>query len=452
MKKISFLTIAISLLLFLSCGESEIDSLQTFDAQSLCTSSPRKRDVSEAFAIASNAIQMLDSPYFIAKSADCVSRKAIKDNVICIQEKNATRSESFNDTLLYVFNFEDENGFAIISANPNSEGLIAIADSGNYSEFAERQVASFGLFMDMARSYAKEPLIPIEIDSLGDEPFPDPGFDPLLELVTIMDTVDGPQYGPLISVRWHQSLPFNKYCYTSAGYRAPAGCVPVAIAQTLSSLEYPSTIRLSYTNDYPYLNIALDWDSINMTITHSTSPFECTRSGTVHYQIGNLLRQIGYLCDTDYSLNGSSTTIYKLTTPFQNLDVGFSSSYNYTSCVDNVRAGIRNGHPAILAGTPSNSNIGHAWNLDGYKSIDIYVSEYRREQGSDDLIFISREFNRTLYYNHLNWGWKGLFNGYFLDEVFRLNSYDSLDPGCTMVVSDSEFNTIDKVIYDIHAQ
>ena len=36
-------------------------------------------------------------------------------------------------------------------------------------------------------------------------------------------------------------------------------------------------------------------------------------------------------------------------------------------------------------------------------------------------------FSRITYYNHINWGWNGRNNGYFLDNIFDTQNYQNLD-------------------------
>lgn len=102
----------------------------------------------EALQIADNALNFLTG-----SSTRAVSREIAMNNITLILSPS-TRSAG-NDTLLYVVNYADNNGFVVISANKNTEGLLAVTETGNYnptiSDYTENQ--GFATFMDMAKSY-----------------------------------------------------------------------------------------------------------------------------------------------------------------------------------------------------------------------------------------------------------------------------------------------------------
>lgn len=58
-----------------------------------------------------------------------------------------------NDTLLYVFNFNDEQGFAVVSANRQTEGLIAAVEMGSYDPAIPTGNPGFDTYMQMAKVY-----------------------------------------------------------------------------------------------------------------------------------------------------------------------------------------------------------------------------------------------------------------------------------------------------------
>ena len=71
-----------------------------------------------------------------------ISRK-IKNIAVVRNSISGTRSNGI-DTLLFLVNFEDEKGYAILGANDNYNDVIAIVDNGNLSvdEFLSPQYNS----------------------------------------------------------------------------------------------------------------------------------------------------------------------------------------------------------------------------------------------------------------------------------------------------------------------
>ena len=223
--------------------------------------------------------------------------------------------------------------------------------------------------------------------------------------------------------------------------------------QVLSYYEYPSSIQLTYQGNYPSSSITLDWDSINLVRIHNDPLhfINCANSNNIHNQLGYLTRQVGEYCGINYLGNNSGATEYGLRSALTQMDFHYVTYYNYSnSHASEMRTALRNGHPAIIAGETANYSDGHMWNVDGYKAINVYVLEYRRMQGSPVMELLSREYNRTLYYNHFNWGLYGLFNGYFLNNVFDMNSYQSLDSGCYAAPNGINYSRFSSFCIDIY--
>ena len=87
-----------------------------------------------------------------------VRKLNLKDGVKAFR-KAGTRSgeaSSDNDTLLYVFNFENNEGFALVSASKNTEGLMAIVEQGYCDPDTPSEIEGFEMFKDMAKEYHLE--------------------------------------------------------------------------------------------------------------------------------------------------------------------------------------------------------------------------------------------------------------------------------------------------------
>ena len=54
---------------------------------------------------------------------------------------------------MYVFNFNDEQGFAVVSANRQTEGLIAAVEMGSYDPAIPTGNPGFDTYMQMAKVY-----------------------------------------------------------------------------------------------------------------------------------------------------------------------------------------------------------------------------------------------------------------------------------------------------------
>jgi len=179
------------------------------------------------------------------------------------------------DTLIYVVNFDDSLGFAIISADTRIEGPI-LAFTGSGSLINSIDNPGVAIFLEHLEDYMLNSIIEAErqknslVDGLMEKlnvetstkatssdliPIP---FDPsrMSEVTRIRNKID-----PLVPVEWGQGSPFNrnledKGCYgdnTAKNGKVWAGCVAVAVAHIMSRWEYPSQIG-NYSFNWAELN------------------------------------------------------------------------------------------------------------------------------------------------------------------------------------------------------
>ena len=100
---------------FIACTNDGLreDAVQE-DASLAQQYDPNRRSFAEAVEIAQNSIKMLDEDKAVTRGVAPVRKLNLKDGVKAFR-KAGTRSgeaNSDNDTLLYVFNFEDNQGFS----------------------------------------------------------------------------------------------------------------------------------------------------------------------------------------------------------------------------------------------------------------------------------------------------------------------------------------------------
>lgn len=117
--------------------------------------------------------------------------------------------------------------------------------------------------------------------------------------------------------------------------------------------------------------------------------------------VGTLLYACGAAIDMDYGINESSATIYgplsgsiKYLGYDKDAYIGYSEHMTTTMKNEMLISEIDSKRPVFIGGLTS-SNTGHAFVADGYRT----------------------QTNQT--YFHINWGWNGMSNGYFL--VTNLN-------------------------------
>lgn len=250
----------------------------------------------------------------------------------------------------------------------------------------------------------------------------------------------------LLQTKWGQESPWNYACPLAqgSGIRTVAGCVPVALGQTLYYLHHhlgkPSGLfhSVGYTNPY-YTNTFYRYDYVDPSPRWNTMPLNSTMTGTT--EVGDLLVDIGRRVGTQYGVYYSSTGGANFLTS------SVLSPYEITCQVEDynvslIRSDLNGNLPVIIAAFDTNYGSGHCWIIDGYKFthkvVDIsylwtlvycpgpeppgpqydIVYSLTQMQSIDPTMYDGKTtVVRTEYDNdywRMNWGYDGVYdNGYY---------------------------------------
>ena len=210
-----------------------------------------------------------------------------------------------------------------------------------------------------------------------------------------------PVIAPLLSTTWNQNEYYNNACPTDVrgpGGHVYAGCVATAMAQIIRYWQYPThgIGNHSYNADYAYQgygNYGLQQvDFGNATYNYANMPTSLT-SSTPSAQINEVAKLIyhcGVSVNMEYGYSGSGAVSSYAASAFNNY-FGYSgcyhknrSSYSEANWITLLKTNLDNAQPILYHGSGSGS---HAFVCDGYDSQN---------------------------YFHFNFGWSGLYNGYYL--------------------------------------
>ena len=270
-----------------------------------------KRSYEEALQIAQSSISMIEDDEASTRSTR--TGRTIDMQKTKVVKSGATRAEGGQDTLFYVFNFADEQGFAVVSANAATEGLIAVTEEANYDDCLEIN-DGFADYMKMAEEYVSVAKV-----KRGRVPF------------YKSDTLYF-QKGPFLNVKWGQNYPEAVFFPN-----AKAGCSNVAIAQIFSYFNYPTQISLSYANA-DSTSINLEWNSMKahqQSYKYMTNDFCSDDYYNAHSDIAHLCRQIAYL-NNGYFYPSNVNYNY-------NLSYFYYHSSSYTSVIiNNAKSTVEN--------------------------------------------------------------------------------------------------------------
>jgi hypothetical protein len=294
----------------------------------------------------------------------------------------STISSTLPDTLLYIVNFEDSSGYALVSATERIPGVVAYIEEGTLTPDDEIDNPGFLLFLDGYIKYYTHTSI-MDID-------PGTIIWRLIYHVT-----------PLLTTNWGQGAPYNNYCYAENGAHAPAGCAAIAAGQIAAYHRYPASC----------LGHNYNWDAI---MQYEQVPSSDTIASN---SVAEFIHDIGTLVLMNYTPNSSSANFNNVANCWNSFGYHYLSD-NSTADFDSVKTDISNGYPVYMRGTRyyyENGQYcysGHAWVVDG-----VLI------KGFPQMVLNNRP--AMIYQNliHCNWGWNGNCNGYFIIGAFETMYY-----------------------------
>lgn len=385
-----------------SCNNDAVEEPQpSVIAKNTITYSPSavNRTLDEAISIANEAKGMLNN----SKSSRAgINREIDLTDGIKYVVSNVSRSNP--DTLLYILNYKDNAGFAVISTRRSTEALLAVTESGTYTSPEDCDNPGFNMFMDMATAYVANAPVNPTTPSGVDGPFEIQEVK-REEIIWANDTV---RHNP--NVQWGQDGLYGAYCPNGV-----AGCSNTAAGTAMNYFKYPKTITLTHDNNKI---LVLDWDNINKHTLGSGNYYCCSED--THNSIGLLLRELGHRSKSQYngtkgSLSASTGTDrrdIRNTLSQLGYNVGPITKYSQGCVKSKLGDGI-----ILMRGEDSESSGGHMWVVEGYYYYKKQMIEYVRPISSPEWTEIENVTTEILL-NWMNWGWNGYADGFVYDGVF----------------------------------
>ena len=332
-------------------------------------------------------------------------------SLTCLPRKSAVKGGTNDVAPYYIFNVGKNEGFVIVSGDDNAEPVLGYSDKGELdpNNIPSNMAEWLRLNELYVENCAKK-------DSSAKPANANTGNDTV---------VVEPLLGDIL---WGQDFPFNEMCptYYSDGQTKHyyVGCVATAATQIMRYYRYPQqgTGSKSYvfngqTLSADFGNTTYDWDNmLAFYPSEGVSQEQIDAAATLAYQFGVSV-------EMEYAENGSgalSMLVPHALKTYFGYDNGVTmrrrNFYSGTEWLDIIKNELDHNRPVYYGATSDNGLGGHAFVCDGYDS-----------EG----------------YVHINWGWYGMSNGYFL--VNHLNPDDLGEGGGT-----GGYNTDQEIITGIH--
>lgn len=281
---------------------------------------------------------------------------------------------------LYVFD-RGEQGFMLVSADDVAAPVLGYSDSGVFDP--ENIPADVQWWLDQYKSQienaVREGLPAYSAPSRGSR-------EPI---------------APLMKTLWNQDQPYNAQSPnypTQPPMECVTGCVATAMAQVMKYHEWPASINADFTYTWRNTGLPLNWKQSNVTFdwanmlnTYTTGQYNSVQATAV----ATLMKACGYSVDMNYGpalYGGSGANGFAMNKAFTSVfgyDKGmYAVNRMFFSLADweyQIYSNLTSCGPVILTG--ANNDAGHCFVCDGY-----------RDGG----------------YFHINWGWGGASDGYYL--------------------------------------
>ena len=347
-------------------------------------------DVEEARAIAMDFMLHHDDGYVNGRMA-----KHIRLNQYVPETAKDNLNETLSNTLIYIFNLSDNQGFIIVSGDDRCKSILGYSFEGSYQEPEKGSVGE--MVMRNLFSYVRNV---VNGKSRTAQRF-------LPRRACLPDRVE-----PLLPNIWDQKDPFNRLCPLKDSVRCVTGCVATAQAQVMHYHRWPVVGTGSFTyTDRLGCNQELtadfsahryDWDNMLYRYDEGFSDKEADA-------VALLMSDCGIACRMRYgTLESGARPIYQVQSLYEffGYDAGmqmyYHSFYQPYEWRNMFMEELAAGRPILYSGW--SISLAHAFVCDGYDENGMF---------------------------HFDWGMTGYTNAYYDLEIMSPDQpewYDKDNP------------------------
>ncbi|MBO5540985.1 MAG: C10 family peptidase [Muribaculaceae bacterium] len=334
-------------------------------------------------------------------AAAFVQQKQGTQRTLRMASQSPTMQAAANTGYYYIYNVGNDNGFVIVSGDDRTTPILGYSTVGQF-DAAKVPTNLQGMLDGYARQLqALAAMSDVEAATRLAAP----------RRTTTVNTRNS--IAPMITTNWDQATPYWNHCPQfmnsedeADGYElAYTGCVATAMAQVMKYHNWPAqcsqtipsyTVTYS-TGDYNYgtfntdelAPMAFDW-------AHMKDNYTGAEEEVYTEAVSWLMLYAGCAAHMQYGLSASGTSDPYIPKAFNNYfdydaKLVYRSDYDQQAWEDMIYNELANGRPMIYNGR-AGSGGGHSFVCDGYEYGDYY---------------------------HINWGWGGMGNGYFVLSVLN---------------------------------
>ena len=289
----------------------------------------------------------------------------------------------------YLFNFKNNNGFAVISADKRDSATVYMYSlEGNLDLDKMDNNHLISDFMEASENYHSKKIAQYNPEKF--RPLTRP--DIVIDYVRVADTLT--YIAPMSDKKWAQGNPFNIYLNGTKDYNKPMGCGPLALSLVADIYQHPKS----------YSSYSFNWNLIDQMKNGNDLVMDLDGA----LEVSKLLYAAGVATNVSYG-EKSIVSDPNLLRGIRKMGFSCDDFVNFADNYGKVTSSIVNKRPVIMTGTPSD---GHAWLVDGYLYVYNDVKAYD-QYGNFIPNTMLEVFNYSEYkqYIHCNYGWGGKNDG-----------------------------------------
>lgn len=449
MKKL-FLTLAAVAVAVTSCQKDVVyNEVQTENFKIEEQSSPYAVSEEEALIRLDAFMSVIDRGETRSKHRNIRNIQAIKYNNISAETRS---NEDDVDNLLYIVEFEDGQGSAVLGADRRVDEVFAVLESGTISADDFESVAagcdSDNLEPFLAKLIMNEAVAQVNESNqrvviLPPTPtFPSDSLELSIDVYEYIDVKNTYDYiEPMIQTKWDQGEPFNdKFPMTSdhsdTEYKPVAGCGAIATAQLLVYHSLSDSVTLN-GNKYYYDDLSqFTYDNFGNAINNE---YLANQLKCFIYDVAEEMNSEYYPIGTSTSRSDAARVMRK---------AEFTNVLSINNNIEKIKEMIDDGRPVFIRATgdmgtsTEDDDMGHAWLLDGRLCYNTTTYKVTKRNG----LVVDREavyYSPIRDYVHCNFGYYGKCDGYYNYNIYDIcneRSDEMREPGD---IAHQENNTYD---------
>lgn len=288
------------------------------------------------------------------------------------------RTENDGASCFYVLNRPSSEGYVIVSADDRLPDVLGYSDCGNFD--IDNLPDNLQWLLSEYRRKIEYMLSSSDVPVAADVSHRD-GWEVI---------------PPFVNSQWSQYAPYNNMCPTVNGIRTLTGCVATAMAQIMNYYQWPDTGRGSHSYEWEGQTLSMDFSQVSFDWGNMLNDYSSYGNGAAQEDaVATLMAACGISVDMDYGVGASgAVTMYVYNALRQYFDYTADYIWRETTEISDadvetlVYTEVSDGRPVLYSGRTLAS--GHAFVCDGYSMNGLF---------------------------HINWGWGGYLDGYFLLNV-----------------------------------